>query len=74
MPIALGHIPELVTGVFAFRDIDMLEVGFPKLLIVIGELSGFAKILVGRGKRNHFFEVVVESISAIGVKEYPLLV
>ena len=74
LPIALGHIPELVTGVFAFRNIDMLEVGFPELFIAIGELGGFSKILVSRGKGNDLLEVIVESITSLGVKEYPLLV
>ena len=74
MPIALGHTPELVTGILAFSDIDVLEVGFPKLLIVIGGLIGFPEILVGRGKRDYFLEVIVESISPLRVKEYPLLV
>ena len=61
-------------GVFAFSDIDMLEVGFPELLIAVGELSGFAKILLSWGKGDYFLEVVVESISPRRVKEYPLLV
>ena len=68
MPIALGHTSELVTGVLTFSDIDMLEVGFPELLIAIGELGGFSKILVSRGKGNDLLKVIVESITSLGVK------
>ena len=74
LPISLRHASELVTGVLTLCDIDMLEVGFPELFIAIGELGGFSKILVSRGKGNDLLEVIVESITSLGVKEYPLLV